>query len=65
LANIVGTPKPHSDADLTWDWTACTIHDHGGGDHTQVGMAMHVHLVTASRSMNIFFSADSELLVAL
>ncbi|SFL30825.1 homogentisate 1,2-dioxygenase [Loktanella salsilacus] len=55
-------PVPHSDADLTWIDGMHTMTT-AGDVYTQVGMAMHVYLVTASMTDEYFFSADSELLV--
>ena len=55
-------PIPHSDAALTWLTGMRTITT-AGDVNTQVGMASHVYLVTASMADEYFFSADSEMLI--
>ena len=55
-------PVPHSDAPLTWI-TGMRTMTTAGDVNTQVGMAAHVYLVTASMEDEYFYSADSELLV--
>jgi len=53
---------PHGGADLTW-LTGMRTMTTAGDVNTQVGMASHVYLVTASMRDAYFYSADSELLV--
>lgn len=55
-------PTPHSEEKLTWLSGMRTMTT-AGDVNTQVGMASHVYLVTASMTDDYFFSADSELLV--
>ena len=55
-------PVPHTDAPLTW-LTGMRTMTTAGDVNTQVGMASHIYLVTASMEDAYFFSADSELLV--
>ncbi len=55
-------PLPHSDEKLTW-LTGMRTMTTAGDVNTQIGMASHVYLVTASMQDAYFFSADSELLV--
>ncbi|MDE3026997.1 MAG: homogentisate 1,2-dioxygenase [Paracoccaceae bacterium] len=55
-------PVPVRDAPLTWLTGMRTVTT-AGDVNTQVGMASHVYLVTASMVDEYFFSADSELLV--
>ena len=55
-------PLPHSDATLTWI-TGMRTMTTAGDVNTQVGMASHIYLVTASMRDDYFFSADSELLI--
>jgi len=55
-------PVPHTDAPLTW-LTGMRTMTTADDVNTQVGMASHVYLVTASMQDAYFFSADSELLV--
>ena len=55
-------PVPVGDARLTWLTGMRTVTT-AGDVNTQVGMASHVYLVTASMVDEYFFSADSELLI--
>ncbi|MEQ9674043.1 MAG: homogentisate 1,2-dioxygenase, partial [Roseovarius indicus] len=55
-------PVPHSEQNLTW-LTGMRTMTTAGDVNTQVGMASHIYLVTASMEDAYFFSADSELLV--
>ncbi|MBI1219959.1 MAG: homogentisate 1,2-dioxygenase [Rhodobacteraceae bacterium] len=55
-------PVPHSAERLTWI-TGMRTMTTAGDVNTQVGMASHIYLVTASMADEYFFSADSELLV--
>ena len=55
-------PIPHAGEDLTWLTGMRTVTT-AGDVNTQVGMAAHVYLVTASMRDAYFYSADSELLV--
>lgn len=55
-------PVPHSEQSLTW-LTGMRTMTTAGDVHTQVGMAAHVYLVTASMVDEYFFCADSELLI--
>ena len=55
-------PIPHSDTALTW-LTGMRTMTTAGDVNTQVGMASHVYLVTASMVDDYFYSAVSELLV--
>ena len=55
-------PVPHDGSDLTWLTGMRTVTT-AGDVNTQVGMAAHVYLVTASMRDAYFYSADSELLV--
>ncbi len=55
-------PVAHDGQDLTW-LTGMRTMTTAGDVNTQVGMASHVYLVTASMQDAYFFSADSELLV--
>ncbi len=55
-------PVPVGGAALTWLTGMRTVTT-AGDVNTQVGMASHVYLVTASMVDEYFFSADSELLV--
>ncbi|MDM8168394.1 homogentisate 1,2-dioxygenase, partial [Roseovarius sp.] len=55
-------PVPHSDERLTW-LTGMRTMTTAGDVNTQVGMASHIYLVTASMEDAYFYSADSELLV--
>jgi homogentisate 1,2-dioxygenase len=55
-------PVPHTDTPLTWI-TGMRTMTTAGDVNTQVGMASHVYLVTASMKDEYFFSADSELLI--
>ncbi|WP_246138119.1 homogentisate 1,2-dioxygenase [Maritimibacter fusiformis] len=55
-------PVPHSDAPLTFV-TGMRTMTTAGDVNTQVGMAAHVYLATASMQAEYFYSADSELLV--
>ena len=55
-------PVPHSGAALTFV-TGMRTMTTAGDVHTQVGMAAHIYLATASMEDEYFFSADSELLV--
>ncbi|MEO0402896.1 MAG: homogentisate 1,2-dioxygenase, partial [Pseudomonadota bacterium] len=55
-------PVPHGAEDLTW-LTGMRTMTTAGDVNTQVGMASHIYLVTASMQDAYFYSADSELLV--
>ncbi|MEM6480768.1 MAG: homogentisate 1,2-dioxygenase [Pseudomonadota bacterium] len=55
-------PLPHGDTPLTW-LTGMRTMTTAGDVTTQIGMASHVFLVTASMQNQYFYSADSELLV--
>ena len=55
-------PVPHAGAALTWLAGMRTMTT-AGDVNTQVGMASHIYLVTASMEDEYFYSADSELLV--
>ena len=55
-------PVPHRDEPLTW-LTGMRTMTTAGDVNTQVGMAAHIYLITASMEDEYFFSADSELLV--
>jgi homogentisate 1,2-dioxygenase len=55
-------PVPHSDEPLTW-LTGMRTMTTAGDVNTQVGMASHIYLVTASMEDAYFYSADSELLI--
>ena len=55
-------PVPHSDVPQTFV-TGMRTMTTAGDVNTQVGMAAHVYLATASMEDEYFFSADSELLV--
>ncbi|MCT4683335.1 MAG: homogentisate 1,2-dioxygenase [Roseicyclus sp.] len=55
-------PVPLADTPLTW-LTGMRTMTTAGDVNTQVGMAAHVYLVTASMVDDYFYSADSELLV--
>jgi homogentisate 1,2-dioxygenase len=55
-------PVPVGDEELTWI-TGMRTMTTAGDVNTQVGMASHVYLVTASMQDEYFYSADGELLV--
>ncbi len=55
-------PVPHTDDALTW-LTGMRTMTTAGDVNTQVGMAAHIYLITASMQDEYFYSADSELLV--
>ncbi len=55
-------PVAHGGESLTW-LTGMRTMTTAGDVHTQVGMASHVYLVTASMVDAYFFSADSEMLI--
>ena len=55
-------PVPHASGPLTW-LTGMRTMTTAGDVNTQVGMAAHVYLVTASMEDAYFYSADSEMLV--
>jgi homogentisate 1,2-dioxygenase len=55
-------PVPHTDEPLTW-LTGMRTMTTAGDVNTQVGMASHIYLVTASMEDAYFYSADSELLI--
>ena len=55
-------PVPLGDQALTWI-TGMRTMTTAGDVNTQIGMASHIYLVTASMQDEYFFSADSELLV--
>ncbi|WP_353474368.1 homogentisate 1,2-dioxygenase [Salipiger sp. H15] len=55
-------PVPHAQESLTW-LTGMRTMTTAGDVYTQVGMASHIYLVTASMQDEYFYSADSELLV--
>lgn len=55
-------PVPHADAPLTFI-TGMRTMTTAGDVNTQVGMASHIYLATASMEDDYFFSADSELLI--
>ena len=55
-------PVPHAEEPLTF-LTGMRTMTTAGDVNTQVGMAAHVYLITASMQDEYFFSADSELLI--
>ena len=55
-------PVPHASENLTW-LTGMRTMTTAGDVNTQVGMASHIYLVTASLVDEYFYSADSELLI--
>ncbi len=55
-------PVPHAQEETTW-LTGMRTMTTAGDVNTQVGMAAHIYLITASMEDEYFFSADSELLV--
>jgi homogentisate 1,2-dioxygenase len=55
-------PVPHTDEPLTW-LTGMRTMTTAGDVNTQVGMASHIYLVTASMEDAYFYSADSEILI--
>ena len=55
-------PIPHSDIPLDW-LTGMRTMTTAGDVNTQIGMASHIYLVTASMEDTYFYSADSELLI--
>ena len=55
-------PVPHASESLTW-LTGMRTMTTAGDVNTQVGMASHIYLVTASMVDEYFYSADSELLI--
>ena len=55
-------PVPHAGEPLTW-LTGMRTMTTAGDVNTQVGMASHIYLVTASMEDDYFYSADSELLI--
>jgi homogentisate 1,2-dioxygenase len=55
-------PVPHTDQPLTW-LTGMRTMTTAGDVNTQVGMASHIYLVTASMEDEYFYSADSEILI--
>ncbi len=55
-------PVPHSEDPLTF-LTGMRTMTTAGDVNTQVGMAAHIYLITASMKDEYFYSADSELLV--
>ncbi|MEM6374869.1 MAG: homogentisate 1,2-dioxygenase [Pseudomonadota bacterium] len=55
-------PVPHAETPLTW-LTGMRTMTTAGDVNTQVGMASHIYLVTASMQDQYFYSADSELLI--
>ncbi len=55
-------PMPHAEEPLTF-LTGMRTMTTAGDVNTQVGMAAHVYLITASMHDEYFFSADSELLI--
>jgi homogentisate 1,2-dioxygenase len=55
-------PVPHASGRLTW-LTGMRTLTTAGDVNTQVGMASHIYLVTASMVDEYFYSADSELLI--
>lgn len=55
-------PVPHAEEALDWISGMRTMTT-AGDVNTQIGMAAHVYLVTASMEDSYFYSADSELLV--
>ena len=55
-------PVPHASERLTW-LTGMRTMTTAGDVNTQVGMASHIYLVTASMVDEYFYSADSELLI--
>ena len=55
-------PVPHSKTPLTW-LTGMRTMTTAGDVNTQVGMASHIYLVTASMQDQYFYSADSEMLI--
>ncbi|TDK46796.1 homogentisate 1,2-dioxygenase [Antarcticimicrobium luteum] len=55
-------PVPYAEEKLTW-LTGMRTMTTAGDVNTQVGMASHVYLVSASMQDEYFYSADSELLV--
>ncbi|MEM8774608.1 MAG: homogentisate 1,2-dioxygenase [Pseudomonadota bacterium] len=55
-------PVAHSDEPFTW-LTGMRTMTTAGDVNTQVGMASHIYLVTASMQDQYFYSADSEMLI--
>ncbi|MEM8631693.1 MAG: homogentisate 1,2-dioxygenase [Pseudomonadota bacterium] len=55
-------PVPHEDRPLTF-LTGMRTMTTAGDVNTQVGMAAHIYLITASMTDDYFYSADSELLI--
>ena len=55
-------PVPHTETPLTW-LTGMRTMTTAGDVNTQVGMASHIYLVTASMEDEYFYSADSEILI--
>jgi homogentisate 1,2-dioxygenase len=55
-------PGAHTDQPLTW-LTGMRTMTTAGDVNTQVGMASHIYLVTASMEDEYFYSADSEILI--
>jgi homogentisate 1,2-dioxygenase len=55
-------PVTHTDQPLTW-LTGMRTMTTAGDVNTQVGMASHIYLVTASMEDEYFYSADSEILI--
>ena len=55
-------PVPHASERLTW-LTGMRTMTTAGDVNTQIGMASHIYLVTASMVDEYFYSADSELLI--
>ena len=55
-------PIPHSGTPLDW-LTGMRTMTTAGDVNTQIGMASHIYLVTASMEDTYFYSADSELLI--
>jgi len=55
-------PIPHAEESLTW-LTGMRTMTTAGDVNTQVGMASHVYLVTASMVDEYFYNADGELLI--
>ncbi len=55
-------PVPHSEDSLTF-LTGMRTMTTAGDVNTQVGMAAHIYLITASMQDEYFYSADSELLI--
>jgi homogentisate 1,2-dioxygenase len=60
--STAGIRLPHTDQPLTW-LTGMRTMTTAGDVNTQVGMASHIYLVTASMEDAYFYSADSELLI--